>query len=190
MLFEESFILDSFWTKVSIHSWGRGGMCVVEEDSWEVNLSKNRNSQKVNRSSSFCQNMGVLVILENYSEFSVTAVFDIDAVIVMSKNRLRSHWKVTKNSLGIHCNFARWLKRPYSDKNLTSVDFLRISVFTECHHWRSLASRTNRLSDHLQSKMMWLPTSRTPKNQIKYSLSHPSLASSTPLPPSSTRSAR
>jgi len=56
-----------------------------------VNLSKNRNSQKVNRSSSFCQNMGVLVILENYSEFSVTAVFDIDAVIVMSKNRLRSH---------------------------------------------------------------------------------------------------
>jgi hypothetical protein len=60
---------------------------------WWVTLSKNRNSQKVNRSSSFCRNMGILVMLENYSEFSVTAVpgFDVDAVVVVSKNRLRSH---------------------------------------------------------------------------------------------------
>jgi len=79
--------------------------------------------------------MGILVILENYSEFLVTAVpgFDVDAVVVVSKNISRSHWKVTKNSLGIHCNFPRWLKCPYSDENLTSVDFLRISIFTEMH---------------------------------------------------------
>jgi hypothetical protein len=52
-----------------------------------------KKSTEVNRGSSFHWNMGVLVILENYSEFLVTAVpgFDVDAVIVVSKNISRSH---------------------------------------------------------------------------------------------------